>query len=538
MSKDGKTLAGHAARFDSESLDMGYIETIAPGAFDKTLARGDEVLALVEHDTTKLLGRRSAGTLRLDQDDAGLLFEIDLPQTQLGNDTREQIRRSDLSSMSFAFSIESELDEDWRQADGRRERRLLNLRLHDVSVVSTPAYPATSVSVRSKPMSEREKYDEVRRLTSEMRGILDGEMDAASSEKYDRLESRLTEAEAEIRNTRRTAALDRVESMLDEPTRDAPLPMGNRTDDSTESRAYSEAFFANLTGRANQEQRDLLYGTGSGANVVPTEMEAAIVEMLDDPNTMRGICSVTQARGDREIPVETAIGSGGWLAEQGTISTSDVTITKKTASPKSYGTAIAWSSLMSAGAVVNIDQYFGRAVGRTIQAGLEDGYLDGSGTSNQPEGLVTALGTATFMDIATDGGDGVIDAVHSISPQYRNTGARWMMNDTTLSAIRKLKNDDGDYLLQHNALNSGLRDGPVYSLYGYPVTVAAAMSNTQCLFGNIERAYRIYDWGQTTILVDPYTSASTMTTTLWAYRQTDGVLIDSNAVGLFDTDAS
>ena len=113
-----------------------------------------------------------------------------------------------------------------------------------------------------------------------------------------------------------------------------------------------------------------------------------------------------------------------------------------------------------------------------------------------------------------------------------------MMNDTTLAAIRKLKNDDGDYLLQHNALNSGLRDGPVYSLYGYPVTIAAAMSNTQCLFGNIERAYRIYDWGQTTILVDPYTSASTMTTTLWAYRQTDGVLIDSNAVGLFDTDAS
>ena len=85
---------------------------------------------------------------------------------------------------------------------------------------------------------------------------------------------------------------------------------------------------------------------------------------------------------------------------------------------------------------------------------------------------------------------------------------------------------------------SDIRDGVPGTLGGYPLNVVAAMPDTQCVFGNIERAYRIYDWGQTTILVDPYTSASTMTTTLWAYRATDGVLIDANAVGLFDTDAS
>jgi hypothetical protein len=538
MSPDERSLSGYAALYDTDSEDMGYIESLAPGVFQRSLDDDDEVLALVEHDPQRLLGRRSAGTLRLDTDKRGLTFEIDIPDTTLGRDVREQVRRGDLSQMSFAFSLYDETGEVMGQnADGRRTRRITSARLHDVSIVAQPAYTETSVDVRStRPMSETTRIDEVRRLTAEMRSILDGDMDAASTEKYDRLEQRLQEAETEIREHQRQTRLARAERLLDEPTQAAPSPASAAQPD-VESRAYSEAFFAALTGRATVEQRDMLAGTGSGANVVPTEMEAAIVEMLDDPTTMRGICSVTAARGDREIPVETAIGSGGWLAEQGTISTSDVTLTKKSASPKSYGTAIAWSSLMSAQSVVGVDAYFGRAVGRTMAQGLEDGYVNGSGTSNEPEGLVTALGTATFMDIATDGGDGIIDAVHSIEPQYRS-GGRWVMNDTTLSTIRKLKNSDGDYLLKHSAMYSDIRDGTPYSLYGYPVTICAAMSDTQCLFGNLERAYRIFDWGSTTILVDPYTSASTMTTTLWAWRQTDGVLIDSNAIGLFDTDAS
>ena len=162
MSPDGQTLRGYAAKYDSGSFDMGYIETIAPGAFDRTLADDDEVLALVEHDTGKLLGRRSAGTLRLDQDTDGLTFEIDLPQTQLGNDTREQITRGDLGSMSFAFSMDQDTDEEWSTADGKRSRRLLNLRLHDVSVVASPAYKETSVGVRSSKMKpEVNKMDEV-----------------------------------------------------------------------------------------------------------------------------------------------------------------------------------------------------------------------------------------------------------------------------------------------------------------------------------------------------------------------------------------
>ena len=538
MSPDGKMLSGYAALYDSKSVDVGYIETIAPGAFDRSLARDDEVLALVEHDSNRLLGRRSAGTLRLSSDDVGLAFEIDIPDTTLGRDVREQVRRGDLSQMSFAFEIEHELDEELgRNADGQRTRRILAARLWDVSVVAQPAYEETSINVRSYIMPEPTKMDEVRRLTVEMRSILDGEVNAEASEQYDRMELRLTSLEQDIRSERRSDSLARVERLLEEPTRSAPTPTDTKPENVYETRAYSEAFFANLTGSANVEQRDMLAGSGSGANIVPTEMEAAITELLDAPQTMRGICSVTQARGDREVPVETAIGSGGWLAEQGTISTSDVTLVKRTASPKSYGTAIAWSSLQASNAIVSVDAYFGRAVGRTMSAGINSAYLVGTGSSNQPTGLVTALGTPTYMNLAVNKGDAIMDAVAELDPQYR-VGARWMMNDTTLTLIRKLKDDDGAYLWKQAERYSDLREGVAGSLLGYPVTIDSAMANTSILFGDIARAYRIFDWGSTTLLVDPYSSASTMTTTLWAWRQTDGIQIDANAAALFDTDAS
>ena len=541
MSPDGQTLRGYAAKYDSGSFDMGYIETIAPGAFDRTLADDDEVLALVEHDTGKLLGRRSAGTLRLDQDTDGLTFEIDLPQTQLGNDTREQITRGDLGAMSFAFSMDQDTDEEWSTADGKRSRRLLNLRLHDISVVASPAYPKTELTVKtrsSKMKPEVNKMDEVRRLTAEMRSILDGNMDAQATENYDQMEQRLGALETEIRGARRADSLARAEALLDEPTRTMPKPMGNASSAEVgrESRAYSEAFFAMLSGSANTEQRDMLAGSGTGVNIVPSEMESSILELLDVPGSMRAICSVTQARGNREIPIESAIGTGAWVGEQGPLTTSNVTLAQKTATPKSFGTGIAWSSLMSAQAIVNVDAYFGRAVGRVMADGLEAGYVNGTGTGTEPEGLVTSLGTPVAMDLPTNKGDGIIDAVHSLASQYR-TGARWLMPDSVLATIRKLKATDGTYLFKPSERYSDIRDGVPGMLYGYPINIVDAIPATQCVFGNIERCYRIFDWGKTAMLIDPYTNASTMTKTLWAYRATDGVNVDAASAGLFKTTA-
>jgi HK97 family phage prohead protease len=141
----GRKLTGYAATFGTPADIAGqFVETVRMGAFASTLRAKSDVLALVDHDTSKLLGRTASGTLRLNEDGTGLAFEIDVPPTTLGADVLALAERGDLGGMSFGFRI---VDEAW--AD-KRTRELRAVDLYDVSVVlAHPAYPATSVVARS-----------------------------------------------------------------------------------------------------------------------------------------------------------------------------------------------------------------------------------------------------------------------------------------------------------------------------------------------------------------------------------------------------
>lgn len=144
----GDTLAGYAAVFDQATQIRGGWESIAPGAFDDVLARGDDVVALRDHDPTLLLGRTSSGTLRLRTDDQGLGFEVDLPDTAYAHDVRQLVARGDLAGASFGFLPGG--DSLSTAGDGRQLRTHTAVkRLLDVSVVALPAYEGTSVSLRS-----------------------------------------------------------------------------------------------------------------------------------------------------------------------------------------------------------------------------------------------------------------------------------------------------------------------------------------------------------------------------------------------------
>lgn len=143
---DGRQLVGYAARFNEPAQIGGrFTETVAPGAFRASLARpGADVLALVDHDPTRILGRTGSGTLRLAEDAQGLRFEIDLPDTTEGRDVLALAERRDLGGMSFGFRV---VAEDW-PSPSRRVLRAVNLA--EISIVSSfPAYAGTTVSARS-----------------------------------------------------------------------------------------------------------------------------------------------------------------------------------------------------------------------------------------------------------------------------------------------------------------------------------------------------------------------------------------------------
>jgi HK97 family phage prohead protease len=144
------TILGHAALFNSPSVFMGFRETIAPGAFADTL--GGDIRALWQHDTTQVLGRTTAGTLRLWEDDQGLAFELDPPNTQTGRDAVTLIERGDVSQMSFGFNVPPGGDSWSEDGDGVPLRTLRAVSLMEISPVTWAAYPQTGVGVmRSAP---------------------------------------------------------------------------------------------------------------------------------------------------------------------------------------------------------------------------------------------------------------------------------------------------------------------------------------------------------------------------------------------------
>lgn len=145
--KEPPKLQGYAAVFNQLSEDLGgFREQIAPGAFKNTLAN-DDIRALFNHDPNMVLGRNKAGTLRAREDQNGVAFEVDVPDTQCGRDLLVSVKRGDISQCSFAFTTNSDT---WNNgADGTVTRTLNDVTCMDLSPVTYPAYPQTSVKARS-----------------------------------------------------------------------------------------------------------------------------------------------------------------------------------------------------------------------------------------------------------------------------------------------------------------------------------------------------------------------------------------------------
>lgn len=147
---EGTMLAGYAAVFDELSVEIwGFREKIAAGAFTDTIAN-DDIRSLWNHDTNWVLGRTTNQTLRLAEDEIGLAVEIEPPETQMGRDALVSIRRGDVNQMSFAFAT---LEDRWDIDENEQYvRTLLRVKLYEVSPVTFPAYPATSIAVRAGEM--------------------------------------------------------------------------------------------------------------------------------------------------------------------------------------------------------------------------------------------------------------------------------------------------------------------------------------------------------------------------------------------------
>lgn len=149
----GKTITGRAIAFNKLSNELRtmsgdkFFEMILPGAVEQSMSQND-ILAYREHNPEMLLGRKSAGTLKLEKRADGLYATIDIPDTSYGRDTLESARRGDLAGFSFGFN--KPVARTYTNKEGMKIREISAMDLREVSVVSSPAYNDTTLSVRSE----------------------------------------------------------------------------------------------------------------------------------------------------------------------------------------------------------------------------------------------------------------------------------------------------------------------------------------------------------------------------------------------------
>ena len=279
-------------------------------------------------------------------------------------------------------------------------------------------------------------------------GILNGE----DNEVYDRMEQDIVNLGKEIDRQERADALDRE---LIAPT---AAPLTSKPDN---TRAEMK------TGRASDEYRKnfwdamrskfpnpavvnaLQVGTETeGGYLVPDEFERTLVEALEEENFFRRIATVIHSNsGDRKIPVVASKGSAAWIDEEGTYGESDDAFGQISLGAYKLGTLIKVSEELLNDSAFPLEPYITREFARRIGIKEEEAFFTGDG-SGKPTGILAATGGAD-VGVTTTGvsitADDVIDLYYSLRVPYRKK-AKWIMNDATVNALRKLKDTTGQYL--------------------------------------------------------------------------------------------
>lgn len=308
-------------------------------------------------------------------------------------------------------------------------------------------------------------------------GILSAEDDAA----YTKMEQEITGLGKEIERLERQEALDaELNRPVNKPLTGKP-GRGADTDGGEDK-----------TGRASDDYRKnfwnamrskvpmlnvtnaLQIGTDSeGGYLVPDEYEKTLVEALEEENIFRQMAKVIQtSSGDRKIPVVASKGTASWIDEEGAFPESDDSFGQVSIGAYKLGTMIKVSEELLNDSVFDLQSYISREFARRIGAKEEEAFFTGDG-KGKPLGVLAATGGAetgvTAASATAVTADELMDLYYSLKSPYRKKSV-WVLNDSTIKAIRKLKDTNGQYLWQPS-LTAGTPD----TILGRPVKTSAYM---------------------------------------------------------------
>lgn len=332
-------------------------------------------------------------------------------------------------------------------------------------------------------------WDAAKNFLDSKRGN-DGMMSAEDAATYDRMEADVINLGKEIERLERQAAIDNEmgkatsKPITDKPGTDAKTKTGTASDE------YKSAFWQNL--RSKIPEREVLNALQVGTDVeggvlAPDEYQRTLIESLQDENIFRKLARVIHtSSGENKIPVVASKGSASWIEESAMFPESDDTFGLVAIGAYKLATMIRVSEELLNDSVFDVPAYIAKEFARRIGAAEEQAFFTGDG-KGKPTGILAAGGaevgvTATAANAITM--DEVMDLFYSLRAPYRRNSV-FIMNDSTVKALRKLKTQSGDYIWQPSVQvgePDKLLGRPIYTSTFMPTLEAGAKS---ILFGDL-----------------------------------------------------
>ena len=305
------------------------------------------------------------------------------------------------------------------------------------------------------------------------KGTLSAEDDAT----YSRMEQDISDLGKEIARMERREALDaELNRPMNKPLTGKPMTGNDTAKTGRATDEYRQNFWNTMRAKAPMPSvlNALQIGTDSeGGYLVPDEFERTLVQALEEENIFRQLAKVIRtSSGDRKIPVVATKGTASWIDEEGAFVESDDAFSQVSIGAYKLGTLIKVSEELMNDSIFDLESYISAEFARRIGAKEEEAFFTGDG-SGKPLGILAASGGAetgvTAASATAITADELMDLFYSLKAPYRKN-AVWVLNDSTIKAIRKLKDNSGQYLWQPS-LVAGTPD----TILGRPVKTSAFM---------------------------------------------------------------
>lgn len=337
-------------------------------------------------------------------------------------------------------------------------------------------------------IEKRAKAWEAAKKFVDTRADENGILSAEDTETYARMEKEIEDLTNAIKRQEKMDARDaELNKPVNTPITERPSSTKEDTKTGRASDAYKADFGAHL--RGNPLVHNVLYegSQPDGGFLVPEEFERQIVMGLDEANVVRGLAKVITTSAERKIPVAATHSEAKWTAENGTYTEKSPTFDQKTIDAFKLTDLVKVSLELLQDSMFDLEAYISAEFARAFGIAEEQAFCVGTGTG-EPTGIFTASGGDVGVTTSTNNEikvDEFFDLIYSLKSPYRRN-AKFLMNDSTVAAIRKLKDGNGVYLWQPS-LQAGEPDKLMgYELYTSPYAPAIASDAYAAAFGDFK----------------------------------------------------